>query len=85
MAIYINRDTKQVRVDDIKQNAIFNRQTNANKAVANLIFIIGRLTTNVNAATNDITILTQLLVNAETGLNACQVEAFNLANVKTKI
>lgn len=58
------RDANQITVDDIKRRAIFNRQINANKAVANLVTIVQRLTANVNAATNDLTTLTQILNNA---------------------
>ena len=81
----MNRDTRQVTVDDIKRTAIFNRQANANKAVANLIAIVQRLTANVNAATNDMTVLTQFLADTEATYNACQEEVFDLANVKAKI
>lgn len=49
----------------MKRVAIFNRQINANKAVANLVSIVRRLTANVNAATNDLTVLTQILADAE--------------------
>lgn len=51
------RDAKQITVDEVKRNAAFNRQLNANKAVANLISIIQQLTANVNAAKNDISVV----------------------------
>ncbi len=51
-----SRDAKTPTVDDIKRNAAFNRQLNANKAVGNLISIVQQLTANVNAAKNDLNI-----------------------------
>ena len=74
------RDTRQITVSDVKRTAIFNRQINANKAVANLIAIVQRLTANVNAATNDVTVLTGILADAEAAYNACQNQVFDLAN-----
>lgn len=54
-ATYVpSRDANTITIDQVKRNAIFNRQINANKAIANLITIITRLTANVNAAKNDI-------------------------------
>lgn len=54
------RDANTITVDDVKRTAVFNRQINANKAVANLITIVTRLTANVNAANNDLIILNRL-------------------------
>lgn len=53
------RDSTPLTVDQVKRNAIFNRQITANKAIANLVAIIQQLTANVNAATNDIPLLEQ--------------------------
>lgn len=50
----VPRDSQPISVNDIQRNSVFNRQLNANKAVANLISIIQQLTANVNAARNDI-------------------------------
>lgn len=51
------RDSRPITIDEVKRNAAFNRQLNANKGVANLIAIIQQLTANVNAGTNDVKIL----------------------------
>lgn len=64
-ATYVTeRDTNTITVNDVKRTAIFNRQLNANKAVANLVAIIQQLTANVNAAQNDIGLLEQALRDA---------------------
>ena len=51
-------------MDEVKRNAIFNRQIAANKAVANLLAIIQQLTANVNAAKADIVLLEKILAEA---------------------
>lgn len=51
------RDGRKITIDEVKRNAIFNRQISANKAVANLLAIIQQLTANVNAAKADILVL----------------------------
>lgn len=58
------RDQTPPSVEDVKRNAVFNRQLNANKAVANLVSIIQQLTANVNAARNDIPLFEQALRDA---------------------
>lgn len=79
------RDTRPTTVDDIKRNAAFNRQLNANKAVANLISIIQQLTANVNAAKNDITLLENQLAAADAANNDCNNKIYDLSNTRTKI
>lgn len=81
----VARDANKITVDDVKRTAIFNRQINANKAVANLITIIQRLTANVNAARSDIITLEGLLRNAENANTACNEEIYNFANTRAKI
>lgn len=80
-----SRDTNTITVDDVKRTAIFNRQITANKAVANLVSIVQRLTANVNAATNDLTVLTNLLSQAESANQACEGVIYDLSNTKAKI
>lgn len=58
------RDQTPPTVEEVKRNAVFNRQLNANKAVANLVSIIQQLTANINAARNDIPLLEQALRDA---------------------
>lgn len=79
------RDAQPVTVDDVKRNAVFNRQLNANKAVANLIAIIQQLTANVNAARIDIQTLEQVLKDAELAYNNCNQEVFTLADTRARI
>ena len=79
------RDGRKITVDEVKRNAIFNRQITANKAVANLLAIIQQLTANVNAAKADIVILEKNLAEAEAANNACNDEIFKLSNTRTKI
>lgn len=79
------RDAKPVTVDDVKRNAAFNRQLNANKAVANLISIIQQLTANVNAAKNDIGVLQSQLTAAEGANIDCNNKIYDLSNTRTKI
>lgn len=49
-----SRDTYQATTSDIQSQAIFQRQIDANKAVANLLSIIQQLTANVNGVQADI-------------------------------
>lgn len=79
------RDTRPVTVDEVKRNAAFNRQLNANKGVANLISIIQQLTANVNAAKNDIGTLENLFKTAESTYNDCNGRIYDLSNTRTKI
>lgn len=79
------RDAKQITPDDVKRNAAFNRQLNANKAVNNLITIIQRLTANVNAAKNDIPTFEEQLRNAQAANNNCNNRVYDLANNATKV
>lgn len=79
------RDQRTITPDEVKRNAAFNRQLNANKAVANLIAIIQQLTANVNAAKNDIGILEQQLRDAENANNQCNDQIYDLANNRTKV
>lgn len=65
----LTRDQRTITPDEVKRNAAFNRQLNANKAVANLISIIQQLTANVNAAKNDIGILENQLKDANNANN----------------
>lgn len=44
----------QISPDMVKVNAMFQRQINANKAIANLLDIIDQLRANTNAAKSDI-------------------------------
>ena len=69
----------------MKRRAIFNRQINANKQVANLISIVQKLTANVNAARNDLTTLSDLLAEAENANAGCEAVIFDLQNTKAKI
>lgn len=80
-----NRDTRPITVDEVKRNAAFNRQLNANKGVANLISIIQQLTANVNAAKNDIGTLDNLFKTAESNYNECNGRIYDLSNTRTKI
>lgn len=51
----------QISPDMVKVNAMFQRQINTNKAIANLLDIIDQLRANTNAAKSDIpTLETQL-------------------------
>lgn len=85
-ATYVeSRDSKTVTVETVKQNAAFQRQLNANKAVANLIAIIQQLTANVNAAKADIVTLETHLMEAEQANNDCNNKIYELANSRTKI
>ena len=85
-ATYVeSRDSRTITVEEVKQNAAFQRQLNANKAVANLIAIIQQLTANVNAAKADIVILEDNLAKAEAANTACNNLIYDLANARTKI
>jgi len=79
------RDQRTITPDEVKRNAAFNRQLNANKAVANLISIIQQLTANVNAAKNDIGVLENQLKDANNANNECNDRIYDLANNRTKI
>ena len=57
-----NRNT--ITEDDIKTTAIFERQLNANKAIANLLDIVDQLRANVKAAEGDMVSLQADLDNA---------------------
>lgn len=46
----------KITEDDIKTTAIFERQLNANKAIANLLDIVDQLRANIKAATDDMVI-----------------------------
>lgn len=81
----VERDARKITVDEVKRNAIFNRQITANKAVANLLAIIQQLTANVNAAQADIVVLEQALKEAEAANNECNSRIFQLTNTRTKI
>lgn len=48
------RDTYTITQDDVKSRAVYERQINANKVVANLLSIIQQLTANVNGVQADI-------------------------------
>jgi hypothetical protein len=85
-ATYVtSRDAKAPTIDDIKRNAAFNRQLNANKAVANLISIIQQLTANVNAARNDLNNFQDQLAAAQNANNDCNNKIYDLSNTRTKI
>ena len=58
------RDEYQATASDIQSQAIFQRQINANKAVANLLSIIQQLTANVNGVQADIPAATAALNQA---------------------
>ena len=79
------RDSRKISVDEVKRNAAFNRQINANKAVANLLAIIQQLTANVNAAKADVIALEKVLAAAQAENNACNEKIFGFANTRTKI
>lgn len=66
------RDANTITIDEVKRTAIFNRQINANKAIANLVSIVQRLTANVNAAQSDILTLEAILRNTQNVNNACE-------------
>lgn len=80
-----SRDAKTPTIDDVKRNAAFNRQLNANKAVANLISIIQQLTANVNAAKNDLTTFQDQLTASQNANNDCNNKIYDLSNSRTKI
>ena len=80
-----SRDANAITVEDVKRTAIFNRQISANKAVANLVAIVRKLTANVNAATNDLQVLTNLLADADAANAECEGIIFDLSNTKAKI
>ena len=80
-----SRDAKAITVDDIKRNAAFNRQLNANKAVGNLISIIQQLTANVNAAKNDLNTFQDQLTASQNVNNDCNNKIYDLSNTRTKI
>lgn len=58
-------DKNKITPDNVKATAIFQRQLNANKAIANLLDIIEQLTANTNAAKADIPTLDGQLKNAQ--------------------
>lgn len=80
-----SRDAKAITVDDIKRNAAFNRQLNANKAVGNLISIIQQLTANVNAAKNDLNTFQDQLTASQNVNNDCNNKIYDFSNTRTKI
>lgn len=51
-----SRDARQITPYEIKRNAAILRQTNADKAIANLIFIITNLNKNIGDAKNSMNI-----------------------------
>lgn len=69
----------------MKRDATFNRQLNANKAVANLIAIIQQLTANVNAAQNDLPTYEQAHKDAVSNYDSCNAEVYNFADQKARI
>lgn len=79
------RDSTPLTVDTVKRNAVFNRQINANKAVANLVAIIQQLTANVNAARNDIPLLERELADREVAYTECTNEIFGMTDTRTRI
>lgn len=79
------RDRNPITPDDVKRNAAFNRQLNANKAVSNLVAIIQRLTANVNSAKTDIAQFESNLKNAQAANNDCNNKVYDLANNATKV
>ncbi len=79
------RDAKPITIDDVKRNAAFNRQLNANKAVANLIAIIQQLTANVNAAKNDVGIVQKSISNLQITNDECNSKVYDLSNTRSKI
>jgi chromosome segregation ATPase len=81
----VEKDGREVTVDEVARNAAFHRQLNANKAVANLLAIIQQLTANVNAAKADIVLLERKLVDAEVASEECNGEVFSITNTRTKI
>lgn len=81
----VERDAREITIDEVARNAAFNRQLTANKAVANLLAIIQQLTANVNSAKADILVLEKKLADADQANNACNNEVFRLVNTRTKI
>lgn len=79
------RDSRPITIDEVKRNAAFNRQLNANKGVANLIAIIQQLTANVNAGNNDVKILQNQFKDADYANNDCNGKIYDLSNTRTKI
>lgn len=62
--VVTSRDTYSTTTEDIRSQAVFQRQINANKAVANLLSIIQQLTANVNGVQADIPSATQAVNQA---------------------
>ena len=54
----------RITEDDIHSTTVFERQINANKAIANLLDIVDQLRANVKAAEGDMGILENELKNA---------------------
>jgi predicted nucleic acid-binding Zn-ribbon protein len=62
--VVTTRDTYTTTTEDVRSQAVFQRQINANKAVANLLSIIQQLTANVNGVQADIPSATQAVNQA---------------------
>lgn len=62
--VVTSRDTYTTTTEDVRSQAVFQRQINANKAVANLLAIIQQLTANVNGVQADIPAATQAVNQA---------------------
>lgn len=77
-----SRDTYQVTQLDIENQAVFTRQLNANKIVANLLSIIQSLTANLNGVQADIPGATKALNEALADQRAAQalVQSAEAAN-----
>ena len=70
--VVATRDTYTTTREDIRSQAVFSRQINANKAVANLLSIIQQLTANVNGVQADIPSATQAVNQAIADQRAAQ-------------
>ena len=69
----------------MKATAIFERQLNANKAIANLLDIIEQLTANANAAKADIPSFDADVKNAVAAQRIVQTKILNAENQRTRL
>jgi hypothetical protein len=78
-----NKD--KITADSVKATAIFERQLNANKAIANLLDIIEQLTANANAAKADIPSFDAEVKNAVAAQRIVQAKILTAENQRTRL
>jgi hypothetical protein len=75
----------KITADSVKATAIFERQLNANKAIANLLDIIEQLTANANAAKADIPSFDAEVKNAVAAQRIVQAKILTAENQRTRL